>query len=237
MKGMWAVIALLALLLSSLTCTTKKAEEEPKMELETSAAKLSYAFGMQTGTSLKQIGAEIDIDIFFRGVKDGFEGKELLLTEEEAAEAQKTFVQKIRVKRTEEMKMAGEKNRKEGEAFLAENAKKEGVVTTDSGLQYIVLKEGDGPKPKATDRVSVHYRGTLLDGTEFDSSHKRGQPATFMVGGVIAGWTEALQLMNAGSKYRLFIPSNLAYRERGSPPRIGPNATLIFEVELLGIEE
>ena len=134
------------------------------------------------------------------------------------------------------MKELGEKNRKEGEAFLAENKKKKGVITTESGLQYMVLEKGDGPKPKATDTVSVNYRGTLIDGTEFDSSYKRGKPVTFPVKGVIAGWTEALLLMNVGSKYKLFVPPNLGYGGRGAGRLIGPEATLIFEVELLGIE-
>jgi FKBP-type peptidyl-prolyl cis-trans isomerase FklB len=134
------------------------------------------------------------------------------------------------------MKAQGEKNKKEGEAFLAENKKKEGVKTLPSGLQYKVIKEGTGKSPKATDKVSTHYRGTLIDGTEFDSSYKRGQPATFPVNGVIPGWTEALQLMKVGSKWQLFIPSKLAYGERGAPPVIGPYSVLIFTVELLAIK-
>ena len=132
---------------------------------------------------------------------------------------------------------ATERNIAEGQAYLAENGQREGVVITESGLQYEVLTQGDGPRPSATQQVSVNYRGTLIDGTEFDSSYERGEPATFPVNRVIGGWTEALQLMSVGSKYRLVIPSNLAYGERGSGPTIGPNATLIFEVELLAIVE
>ncbi|KPL10389.1 hypothetical protein AMJ85_05870 [candidate division BRC1 bacterium SM23_51] len=235
MRRMSVAVAALALCLSSLTCATKK--EAPKTELKTFNQKASYAVGMQMGSSWKQSEIEIDPDTFVLGLKDGLKGEEFLLTQQEAIEVQREFMKQMQQKRMEEMKTAGEKNRKEGEAFLMENKDKEGVTTTASGLQYVVLTEGDGPQPKATDRVSVHYRGTLLDGTEFDSSYKRGEPATFPVKGVIPGWTEALQLMKVGSKYRLFIPSELAYRERGSPPRIPPNATLIFEVELLGIEE
>ncbi|MBW2412326.1 MAG: FKBP-type peptidyl-prolyl cis-trans isomerase, partial [Deltaproteobacteria bacterium] len=147
------------------------------------------------------------------------------------------FSRQVQESRQTQMAALSEKNRADGEAFLAANKNKEGVVTTASGLQYKVLKKGDGPKPQNNDRVSVHYRGTLLDGTEFDSSYKRGKPATFQVNGVIRGWTEALQLMNVGSKYQLFIPSDLAYGTRGAGRKIGPNSTLIFDVELLGIEE
>ena len=140
-------------------------------------------------------------------------------------------------KREEEQKKLAEKNAKEGEAFFAENKKKEGIVTLPSGLQYKVIKEGDGPTPKATDTVSVNYKGTFIDGTEFDSSYKRNQPATFKVKGVIPGWVEALQLMKVGSKWQIFIPASLAYGDKGAGNVIGPNATLIFEVELLSIDE
>jgi FKBP-type peptidyl-prolyl cis-trans isomerase FklB len=140
-------------------------------------------------------------------------------------------------KQQELAKMAGEKNQKEGEAFLAENKKKEGVITLPSGLQYKVIKAGSGNKPKATDTVTVHYQGTLVNGTEFDSSYRRGQPVSFPVNGVIPGWTEALQLMEAGAKWQIVIPSNLAYGDRGAGPQIGPNATLIFEIELISIQE
>jgi FKBP-type peptidyl-prolyl cis-trans isomerase FklB len=145
------------------------------------------------------------------------------------------FQKEMMAKREQAGKEAGAKNKVEGEAFLAENGKKEGVVTLPDGLQYKILKEGDGAKPKATDTVTVHYRGTLISGTEFDSSYKRKEPVSFPVNGVIAGWTEALQLMKVGSKWQLFIPSTLAYGERGAGPDLGPNATLIFEVELISI--
>jgi FKBP-type peptidyl-prolyl cis-trans isomerase FklB len=153
-------------------------------------------------------------------------------------EMNKTLVElkrKVTAAQQEERKMAAEKSRAEGEAFLAENAKKEGVVTLPSGLQYKILKDGAGASPQATDNVTVHYRGTLIDGTEFDSSHKRNQPATFRVSGVIRGWTEALQRMKPGAKWRLFIPAKLAYGERGTGSAIPPNSALIFEVELLKV--
>ena len=229
---MSAITAALLLFLSSLTFT---ADEEPA--LKTSSEKLSYALGLEIGANLKGLPTAIDLPIFLRGLEDSFTGNKPLLTAEQAAEAREELSGKIREERIRQMQELAEKNRKVGAAFLAENGKKEGVRTTGSGLQYTVLREGDGQTPEASDQVRVHYRGTLIDGTEFDSSHKRGEPATFSVGGVIAGWTEGLQLMTVGSRYRLFIPSELAYGERGSRGKIGPNETLIFEVELLAIEE
>lgn len=196
---------------------------------------LSYVLGMDVGNSLKRYGADIDFDIFIDAMRTTLKGGETMLTPERAVKVKRSFLQRKRNELTAERKAAGEKNLAEGEAFLAENKNKEGVTTTDSGLQYQVIKEGTGAKPQATDKVTVHYRGTLLDGSEFDSSHTRGKPATFPVKGVIAGWTEALQLMPAGSTYKLFIPSKLAYGERGGGNKIGPNSTLIFEVELLKV--
>jgi len=227
---------LIFLVLTSFACSDQSAKA-PIEELNTSDEKLSYAIGLEIGTTLKKLPAEIDFAVFIQAVEDGLKGKETLLTQQQAIEIKKEFGKKVQEDRARKTKGLAEKNLKEGEAFLAENKKKKGVITTESGLQYLVLQEGDGPKPKATDRVKVHYRGTLLDGTEFDSSYKRGQPVTFMLNRVIAGWTEGVQLMKVGSKYRLFIPSNLAYRERGAGPLIGPNSTLIFEVELLAIEK
>ncbi len=211
------------------------AQETEKTELKTKSEKMSYALGANIGASIKPAAAEIDYDALIQGVKDTLEGRKPLLT---AAETQKLLGELnalMRTKSNEKSKKLGEKNMQEGEAFLAENKEKAGVTTTASGLQYEVMKEGSGAKPQKTDRVSVHYAGTLIDGTEFDSSYKRGSPAAFAVTGVIKGWTEVLQLMNVGSKYRVFIPSDLAYGLRGSAPTIGPNATLIFEVELLDI--
>ena len=219
------------LCLSFATCT----QETKKTELKTKSEKMSYALGANIGASLKPAAAEIDYAAFIQGVKDTLESRTPLLTAAEIKRFRREFNTLLRAKSNEKSKKIGEKNMKEGEAFLAKNKKKEGVTTTTSGLQYEVMKQGSGAKPQKTDRVKVHYAGTLIDGTEFDSSYKRGTPATFAVTGVIKGWTEVLQLMNVGSKYRVFIPSNLAYGMRGSPPKIGPNATLIFEVELLEI--
>lgn len=230
------LLATIVLVLSSAACSgqTPKA---PIKELKTPDEKLSYAIGLEIGTSLKDLPTEIDFAVFVQAVQDGLKGEKPLLTQQQAIEIKKEFGKKVREERARERTELGEKNQKEGEAFLAENKNKKGVVTTESGLQYVVLHEGDGPKPKATDRVKVHYRGTLIDGTEFDSSYKRGTPATFSLKGVVAGWTEALQLMKVGSKYRVFIPSKLAYGKRSRSQKIGPNSVLIFELELLDIEK
>ncbi len=230
------LLVMTVLVLSSVACS-RQAPQAPIEELKTPDEKLSYAIGLEIGTSLKNLPTEIDFAVLIRAVEDGLKGKEPLLTQQEALEIKQEFGKKVHEERTRKRMELAEKNRKDGEAFLAENKKKEGVVTTESGLQYAVLHQGEGPTPKATDRVKVHYRGTLIDGTEFDSSYKRGKPATFSLKGVVAGWTEALQLMKVGSKYRLFIPSELAYGQRGRGPTIGPNAVLIFELELLEIEE
>ncbi len=198
--------------------------------------KVSYSIGMDIGNNLKRQSIEIDPDILLRGVKDAMSGGETLLTGEEARETLTALQKELVEKAKERKEQAAEKNKKEGEAYLAENRKKEGVVTLPSGLQYKVVKSGDGPSPKETDTVETNYRGTLIDGTEFDSSYKRGQAAVFPVKGVIRGWIEALQLMKVGGKWQLFVPPELAYGERGTGP-IGPNATLIFDVELLSIKE
>lgn len=195
---------------------------------------ISYSFGMQYGGFLKQNGIEIDLAEFNKAINDTLAGKQSM-TEQKAQEVMSAFRSEMMAKRAAKQKEDGEKNEKIGKDFLEANAKKEGVKTTASGLQYKVITEGSGPKPTATDRVKTHYKGTLIDGTEFDSSYGRGEPATFPVNGVIAGWTEALQMMPTGSKWQLFIPSNLAYKERGSGAKIGPNATLVFDIELLDI--
>lgn len=205
-------------------------------ELQTQKDKFSYALGMNWGTNLRRQSVPVDPDILLRGLKDGLAGGQTLLTEEEEHAAIMEVQNEVRKQQQEKMRAQGEANKKEGEEFLAANKTKEGVVTLPSGLQYKVLQAGTGSKPTASDSVTVNYRGTLINGTEFDSSYKRGQPATFPVTGVIKGWTEALQLMPVGSKWQLFIPPDLAYGERG-PGEIGPNATLIFEVELLKIAE
>ena len=204
-------------------------------KLESEKDKVSYMVGMDVGRSLQQIKDELDLKVFMQAVEAVLQGQPTALSDEEALAVRQGFMQKLQAKQAADQQAAAEKNKAEGEAFLADNKKKPGVVTTESGLQYQVVTAGDGPKPAVTDTVKVHYVGTLLDGTQFDSSIERGQPAQFALNGVIPGWTEALQLMPVGSKYTLWIPSNLAYGDRGTPGPIGPNSTLKFEVELLEI--
>jgi FKBP-type peptidyl-prolyl cis-trans isomerase FklB len=216
---------------------TAAAKTAAPLTLKTQKDKFSYALGMKMGANLHRQAVPVDANILARGLKDSLAGGKTLLTDEEAQAAIVEVQNDLRKKQQEKMQVEGAANKKEGEDFLAANKGKEGVVTLPSGLQYKILKEGTGPKPAATDSVVCNYRGTLINGTEFDSSYKRGQPATFPVNGVIKGWTEALQLMPVGSKWQLFIPSDLAYGERGPAPEIGSNATLIFEVELLSIED
>jgi FKBP-type peptidyl-prolyl cis-trans isomerase FklB len=199
--------------------------------------KVSYSIGMNIGNNLKKQSIDVNPDVLAQGIKDALSGSKALMTEQEVNETIMAFQKEMSAKQIERLKELGEKNKKEGEAFLAENKKKEGIITLPSGLQYKVINEGTGETPELTDVVTVNYRGTLIDGTEFDSSYRRGQPATFPVNAVIAGWAEALQMMKVGSKWQLFIPSDLAYGERGAGRDIGPNATLIFDVELLSIKK
>jgi FKBP-type peptidyl-prolyl cis-trans isomerase len=213
------------------------AKSAAQLTLKTQKEKFSYALGMKMGGNLKKQGVPVDPSIMARGMRDAMAGK-TLLTDDQAQAALTQMQNDMRQKLQEKQQVEGAANKKDGEAFLAANKAKEGVVTLPSGLQYKILKEGTGPKPTAADSVSCNYRGTLINGTEFDSTAKHGgQPATFPVGGVIKGWTEALQLMPVGSKWQLFIPSALAYGERGAGPDIGPDSTLIFEVELVSIQE
>jgi FKBP-type peptidyl-prolyl cis-trans isomerase FklB len=206
--------------------------------LTSTKQKASYAIGMNWGTGLHRQGIDVDSAALIQGMKDALAGGKTLLTEDEARAALMQLQKEIQEKQQAKAAAEGEANKKEGDAFLAANKTKEGVVTLPSGLQYKILKEGNGPKPTASDSVVCNYKGTLINGTEFDSSYKRGEPATFPVTGVIKGWTEALQLMPVGSKWQLFIPPDLAYGPRGTPGGpIGPNATLIFEVELISIKE
>jgi len=209
---------------------------QDKTELKDQKDKASYAIGLELGTSLKKGKMDVNTNTLIKGLNDGLGGAKPLLTEEQVKETMSALQKEMMDKQAAANKEAGDKNKVEGEKFLAENKKKEGVKTTDSGLQYKVLKEGTGESPKETDMVVTNYKGTLLDGTEFDSSYKRNEPATFPVNRVIKGWTEALLLMKPGSKYQLFIPSSLAYGERAVGKDIGPNSTLIFEVELVGIK-
>jgi FKBP-type peptidyl-prolyl cis-trans isomerase len=204
--------------------------------LKTDKDKASYAIGVNIGKQMHKDSVDVDPAIISRGMKDAIAGGKLLLTDDEMKTALAKFSGELRAKQEAAMQKTGEINKKAGDDFLAQNKTKEGVVALPDGLQYKILKEGTGPKPTATDSVVCNYRGTLLDGTEFDSSYKRGQPATFPVSGVIKGWTEAVQLMPVGSKWQLFLPAELAYGSRGAGQEIGPNATLIFEVELLSIQ-
>ena len=224
-----------AALCAALTVTgAAHAADAPALEGE--KAKLGYSIGMDIGGSLKRQAVDVDVDALARGIRDSYAGDNTLVSEEEARQTILAYQKQAMERQAEAMRRLGEKNKAEGEKFLAENAKKEGVKTLPSGLQYKVLTPGSGKTPKATDTVVTHYRGTLVDGTEFDSSYKRGEPATFPVSGVIAGWTEALQLMQEGAKWQLFLPPTLAYGERGAGRDIGPNATLIFDVELISVK-
>jgi len=228
MKFLWSMLLGVVLLASQAGAEEKKAFQTPK-------EKQSYSIGADIGNKLKSQSIDVDPDALAQGLKDAISGNKLLMTEQEIKESLSSLQKEMMEKQAERTKQLSEKNKKEGDAFLAENKKKEGVKTLPSGLQYKVITEGTGKTPKAEDTVITNYRGTLIDGTEFDSSYKRGQPATFPVKGVIPGWTEALQLMKEGSKWELFIPASLAYGERGAGNLIGPYTTLIFEIELISV--
>ncbi|MFH0947424.1 MAG: FKBP-type peptidyl-prolyl cis-trans isomerase [Elusimicrobiota bacterium] len=206
-----------------------------KNNLETQKDKTSYSIGWDIGNNLKKQSIDIDTDIMLMGIKGAMLDSKPLLTDDERKQVMMSFQKDLQDKQVKVRSEMGEKNKKVGEEFLTKNKQKEGVKVTSSGLQYKIIKQGTGDKPKSNDTVTVNYEGRLIDGTVFDSSYKRGQSATFPVGGVITGWTEALQLMKVGSKYELYIPSNLAYSERGAGANIGPNSTLIFTVELISI--
>jgi FKBP-type peptidyl-prolyl cis-trans isomerase len=229
-------IGIAALLLLAACSQQGKQAAQGKVTLDNDTKKSSYAIGMSIGHSLKDSGVDVDADAFVAGARAELEGGTPLLDKKAALQARMAFMQKEMAVKAARSKKIGEANEKASEAFLAANKDKPGVKTTANGLQYKVLKEGKGPKPKATDTVTVNYRGTLIDGTEFDSSYKRGQPSTFKLNQVIPGWTEGLQLMPVGSKYRLFLPSKLAYGTHGAGGVIGPNQALIFDVELLKID-
>jgi len=233
-KKLMVLAALAALVLFVAAGCTPAGDK--KIELKDLRDKVSYSIGMNIGQDFKRQGIDLDPDLIAQAIKDVTKGSPLLLTEEQVKEAITAFQKELEVKMEAKAKADLEKNSKAGAAFLTENAKKEGVVTLPSGLQYKVLTPGTGKKPAAADTVTVHYRGTLIDGTEFDSSFKRNEPATFPVSGVIPGWTEALQLMQEGAKWQLVIPAALAYGERGAGQQIGPNSTLVFEVELLKVQ-
>ena len=198
-------------------------------------AEYSYMVGMDVGRGLGSIKDDIDMNVVIQALQASIKGDKTTMTEAESLSVRQEFMQKLQAKQAAKTKEDAEKNQKEGDDFLAKNKSKSGVKVTASGLQYEVVKAGNGPKPKVTDSVKVDYTGTKIDGTKFDSSVDRGQPATFPLNGVIPGWTEGMQLMPVGSEYRFYIPAKLAYGERG-PGAIGPNATLIFDVKLISIE-
>ena len=212
------------------------ASAQDKPALKTDKDKVSYSIGLDIGTNFKRQAVDLDAKALAAGIADGLSGGKPLLAEDEVRKVLDEFRQQMGAKAQQAAQQLAEKNRKDGETFLAENKKKKGVITLPSGLQYQVIKEGTGKIPKASETVTTQYRGTLIDGTEFDSSYKRNEPTTFPVNGVIKGWTEALQLMKVGSTWQLFIPASLAYGPQGAGQLIGPNATLIFEIELLSIK-
>lgn len=222
---------------ASLVALSGHAFAEEKAEYKTDDAKAAYIMGHQTGANFKRNGVELDVDSFLKGVKAGVAGKDSAFNQSETQTIMDDFQKKVTAKRDEMRASEGKVNKDEGVKFLEANKKKDGVKVTASGLQYKVITEGKGKKPAATDTVTTHYKGTLINGKVFDSSYDRGEPATFPVSGVIKGWTEALQMMPVGSKWELYIPSDLAYGARGAGADIGPDATLVFEVELLSIKE
>lgn len=228
----WFMPSLLAV---ALTAGNAFAADQPA-ELKTDEQKLSYAMGLDLGEYFKGLDEKFDLDVLQQGIKDGLGGNKPLLTAEEAAAIQQAFAKRQQEKQIQKTVAMVQKNRKAAEEFLKANKAKEGVVETKSGLQYKLIKKGTGAKPVPTDTVKVQYKGTLLDGKEFDSSYKRNEPAVFQVNQVIAGWQEALPLMEVGSTYDLYIPTDLAYGDRGAPPVIEPGSMLVFQVELLEIQ-
>jgi len=202
-----------------------------EIKLDTDQQKVSYVLGYQAGAQMKQQNMNVDFETLTKAIKDGLDGVSPRLTGEQAA----AVMQKFQAEQKAQQAKAGENNAKAGVAFLAENKTKPGVVVLENGLQYKIVTEGTGNKPKATDSVSVHYRGTLINGKEFDSSYSRGEPTSFPVNRVIPGWTQILQLMKEGAKWQVFIPSELAYGERGAGGDIGPDSTLVFDIELIKV--
>ncbi|MBN1906387.1 MAG: FKBP-type peptidyl-prolyl cis-trans isomerase [Deltaproteobacteria bacterium] len=231
---------ILCITLLAFTLSCQKAEQQPEQQTKTTALqtdkeKISYAIGVNMAQSISDIKDEIDLSILQKGMTDKMQGNNLLVSTEEAQPLLQSFSEKLMAREQEKLAKASQENLEAGKAYLEKNKTQEGVKTTESGLQYKVLKEGEGKSPGVSDRVRVHYEGTKLDGTVFDSSYKRGEPATFPADQVIKGWTEGLQLMKVGGKYRLFIPADLAYGARGAGQEIGPNEALQFDVELLEV--
>jgi peptidylprolyl isomerase/FKBP-type peptidyl-prolyl cis-trans isomerase FklB len=231
------ILGVLILGICFLPTCLNAAETKVDSPFKTSEEKLSYGMGLDLGKYLKGLGGTINLEVLKEGLDDGFTDAEPKLSQEELTAVQEEFAAEMKAEQEAKMAEIKQKNSAAGKAFLDENIKKEGVKVTESGLQYEVLEKADGAKPKAEDTVKVDYVGTFIDGSEFDSSIKRGEPAVFPVNQVIPGWSEALQLMEVGSKYRVVVPADLAYGEAGAPPVIEPNSVLIFEIDLLGIEE
>lgn len=234
MRNLYRLTAAMIITAGLSACSSETADTQ---KLESLQQKASYSYGVDVATRLKQQGIELDIKALNRGIADAYNDSELALSEEDRLQAKTSFQEQLRDELVKKQAEVAQTNLAAGKAFLAENAKKPGVITTESGLQYKILASGDGKQPKETDTVTTHYKGTLIDGREFDSSYKRDKPATFPVKGVIKGWTEALQLMHVGDKWQLFIPSELAYGASKRSELIEANSTLIFEIELLGVEE
>lgn len=238
MRNIYTLTAITALSIALAACNNKTGETSTNNQaLESLPEKASYSFGVDIATRLMQQGVVLDVNSFNRGIGDAFGNKTLALTDEERLQAKTDFQKQLQEELIRKQSESSEQNIAAGKAFLEENATKPGVITTESGLQYKVISSGDGKQPKATDTVTTHYKGTLIDGREFDSSYKRNKPASFPVKGVIKGWTEALQLMHVGDKWQLFIPSELAYGATKRSELIQANSTLIFEIELLSIKE
>ncbi len=225
-----------AVIIAAVVCASGVVYGADGQTLRTDKEKTSYAVGAQMGMDMKKYRMDVDPDVVAKGFRDAYTGGKLLLNDQEMSQVLADTQKQITARSADVIREEAEKNRREGDAFLALNKTKEGVRTMPDGLQYRVMRAGTGRTPRPTDRVVVNYRGTFVDGIEFDSSYQRGQPAVFPVNGVIKGWTEALQLMKVGAKWQLFIPSPLAYGPQGAPPGIGPNETLIFELELLAVQ-
>jgi FKBP-type peptidyl-prolyl cis-trans isomerase FklB len=226
-----------SLIASSMILSAPIFAEKQNMQLKTDDDKMSYSIGVDIGKSFNKQQINIKLDSFMLGIKEGQQDNPTLLSNEEIQQMLLALQSQMIKKQQEASQEIAVKNKSQGDTFLSENKKRKEIKTTKSGLQYRVIKSGSGSAPKAEDTVTTHYRGTLIDGTEFDSSYSRGQPATFKVNGVIKGWTEALQMMQPGAKWELYVPSTLAYGEHGVGNIIGPNATLIFEVELVSVEK
>ncbi len=237
LKPVSTTISLIVLSTLLIACNHKGSDVAETVKLESDTNKASYSIGVQMGTQIATIKDFINEDAILMGFKDSFAGKEPQISQEDMKLAMQAFQQKMAEQKQAEQKVAATSNKADGDKFLSENKSKEGIKTTESGLQYKVLVEGKGATPAATDTVVTHYVGTSINGNEFDSSYKRNSPATFPVNGVIKGWTEALQLMKVGARWQLFIPSELAYGARGAGANIGPNEVLIFEIELLEIKK